>query len=78
MYPKPNSQQADKRSSSKREQLTDLLVNKFRNKYQVNLSEELELDRALKTEITKCVHNTHALTEKDLNDLDIVVATAVL
>jgi len=44
----------------------------------VNLAEEMELDRALKTEITKCVHNTHTLTEKDLNELDSVVATAVL
>ena len=55
MYPKPSSSNSQDRSFNKREQLTDLLINKFRNKYQVNLGLEMDLDRQLRNDITKCV-----------------------
>ena len=74
MYPKPQQARASSNHSTtrnnKREQLTDLLVNKFRNKYAINLQQEQDLDLKLKNEVIKCVQQTHALQEKDLNELD--------
>ena len=49
MYPKPQQARASSNHSTtrhnKREQLTDLLVNKFRNKYAINLQQEQDLAR---------------------------------
>jgi hypothetical protein len=38
MYPKPSSSSSDKRKSGTRDQLSDLLMNKFRSKYHINLT----------------------------------------
>ena len=53
MYPRTSSRSNQSSSSSSdkrpkgREQLSDLLMNKFRSKYNVNLAQERELDLAV-------------------------------
>ena len=61
MYPKTTNSRTNGQTLSqtqklgnnpqKREQLADLLVNKFRNKYHVNIGLETDLDSAIKIAI---------------------------
>lgn len=70
MYPKPGSSKDSNRGKSSREQLSDLLMNKFRGKYSVNVTQERELDIAIQAEVKKALSVVNSLTEKDLNALD--------
>jgi len=73
MYPRTSSRSNQSSSSSSdkrpkgREQLSDLLMNKFRSKYNVNLAQERELDLAVQNEVKKALAQTHSMQEKDLN-----------
>ena len=55
----------------------DLLLNKFRAKYNVNLTKESELDHLILVEITAVLNEVKSLQEKDLNQLDGKIGTAV-
>lgn len=78
MYPKSTaSSQSGKQKGSQREVLADLLHNKFRNKYHVDLTQESALDSKIKAEIAKMVTNKPSLHEKDLNELDRRIVTVV-
>ena len=50
-------------------QLSLLLINKFRNKYNINKSTEAELDKLIKDKTTDLVNSDNML-EKQLTDLD--------
>ena len=50
-----------------------MLLNKFRNKYEVNLLNERELDSVIRAEITRIINEVPTLSEKDLNELDQTV-----
>lgn len=77
MYPKPSSSRSSSSQVGRREQLTDLLMNKFRSKYHVNLSTERDIDNEIRKEIEKALKATHSLQEKDLNEIDAKVAVFV-
>jgi len=63
MYPKPSSSQTKDsgRGKGSREQLNDLLMNKFRSKFQVNLSAERELDIHIQNEVKKALSVVNSL-----------------
>ena len=46
-----------------------MLLNKFRNKYEVNLLNERELDSVIRAEITRIINEVPTLSEKDLKTL---------
>ena len=79
MYPKStaSSSQSGKQKPSQREVLADLLHNKFRNKFSVDVVAERTLDSKIKAEITKMVTSKASLHEKDLNELDRRIVTVV-
>ena len=53
MYPK---QAGTSKKASAREQLAELLTNKFRNRYSINLQTEAQIDQGIAKEIQKVVH----------------------
>ena len=50
MYGKPKSERGSSKAH-KREQIGTLLINKFRNKYHVNPTEEMDIDKLIQNEI---------------------------
>jgi hypothetical protein len=66
------TQSLDERRMMKREQLADLLLNKFRNMHSVHTVKESQLDAMIKSEITRFVMPSHGWSpqEKDINRLD--------
>jgi len=59
MYPaksQTSSQRSSTNKANAREQLGELLSNKFRNRYSINVQQEYDLDSAIHKEITKVVH----------------------
>ena len=67
----------DQKKLAKREQLADLLINKFRNKYNLNVSAERDLDNKITTLVSKVVIQDAPVGEKELNELDKVIAECV-
>ena len=58
MYPKQSqtkSQAQDDKKQAKREQLAQLLINKFRNKYSINPSTERDLDTLIQDEVKQLI-----------------------
>ena len=53
MYPRQESSRS--RSTASRNQLADLLINKFRIRFKVNLNTEKDLDRIVVDEVTKLI-----------------------
>lgn len=47
MYPKNNAKAAGPNKQATREQLSELLINKFRNKYNVSTQNESSLDATI-------------------------------
>jgi hypothetical protein len=60
----------------KKQQLSILLVNKFRNKYMVNGSKEYHVDKIIKDEIKK-MFDEGTTTESALNKLDKKLETLI-
>ena len=67
----------DQKKLAKREQLADLLINKFRNKYSVNIHEEREIDGIIKLEVSRFILPGTTVHEKDINELDRTIQNAV-
>ena len=67
MYPKHGS---TGKKAGAREQLAELLTNKFRNRYSINLQTEGQIDQDIAKEIQKVVHQEASVSERDLNELD--------
>jgi hypothetical protein len=72
MYPKSTTSRARSNSNKQtaRDQLSELLINKFRNRYNINVSTERDLDATIQNEVTKVVKQEASVTERDLNELD--------
>ena len=86
MYPKSHPTMAGKQSPSrknnsdagsvtggKRQQLTLLLVNKFRNKFHINVSAEAKLDTMVRNHVTRLLNGqggSSSITERALQELD--------
>lgn len=68
MYPKNSSQALNKsidfKKQAKREQLANLLINKFRNKYDINPVTEKKLDDQICEQIKELVLLQDNLSEK--------------
>jgi hypothetical protein len=72
MYPKSTTSRTRSNSNKQtaRDQLSELLINKFRNRYNINVSSERDLDATIQNEVTKVVKQEASVTERDLNELD--------
>ena len=72
MYPKQAGRQRSNSNSrtGAREQLAELLLNKFRNRYSISAATERDLDASLQKEISRVVKQEASVTERDLNELD--------
>ena len=81
MYPKSTVSKTTSQASSKkhqtRQQLSELLINKFRNKYNLNVSAERDLDNKITTLVSKVVIQDAPVGEKELNELDKVITECV-
>ena len=81
MYPKSTVSKTTSQASSKkhqtRQQLSELLINKFRNKYNLNVSAERDLDNKITSLVSKVVIQDAPVGEKELNELDKVIAECV-
>jgi len=55
MYPKTNGKATGPNKQATREQLNELLVNKFRNKYNVSVQNEQGLDATIQKEVSRIV-----------------------
>jgi hypothetical protein len=51
---------------SKREQISRLLITKFRNKFQISLQQEADLDAKICDQVNSVVKTDEALGEKQL------------
>jgi|LakMenEpi03Aug12_release.lakeMendotaPanAssembly.Ray.scaffolds.fasta_scaffold3159338_1 hypothetical protein len=74
MYPKSQNsttrQDADQRKQAKREQLADLLLQKFRGKHHINPTSEGELDTFIKLAVQRFITPKSSIKDQDINDLD--------
>lgn len=75
MYPKrtassPTGNTRDVEKMQKQEQLMQLLVNKFRNKFRVSMSEQSEIDSIIKYNVATLITSGN-MTEKNLKELDL-------
>ncbi len=84
MYPKQHPagspdlrKSMDFKKQQKREQLAALLVNKFRNKYQISLSSEKALDDLVQSAVSEMVSRDCSMSEKHLRELDAKIAAQV-
>lgn len=75
MYPRQESSRS--RSTASRNQLADLLINKFRIRFKVNLNTEKDLDRIVVDEVTKLIKKDSSVSEKDLHMIERVIKQAV-
>lgn len=67
MYPRSPAPNA---KASSRDQLSELLLNKFRNRYNIKMASERDLDSNICREVQKLVKRDASVTERDLNELD--------
>ena len=67
----------DHRLATPREQLSELLINKFRNKYHVNVSQERDLDAIIAKEVSRVVKQDAPVGERELNQVDRTIGEAV-
>ena len=82
MYPKtPQAslhKSMDFKKQQKREQLSSLLVSKFRTKYQISATRNPELDALLHDQVVELLQsNNNAMSEKALRELDLKFAAQV-
>lgn len=75
MYPKrtassPSGNARDLEKMQKQEQLMQLLVNKFRNKFRVSMSDQAEIDSIIKYNVATLITSGN-MTEKNLRELDV-------
>lgn len=79
MYPKSTAGKHASGSNKQhtREQLSELLINKFRNKYNVNTSTERDLDAKIGKEVSRVVMQDAPVGERELNEVDKVISAAV-
>jgi DNA-directed RNA polymerase specialized sigma24 family protein len=84
MYPKthpagsPDHRQSmECKKQQKREQLAALLINKFRNKYRINLASEKDLDDLVQKAVSDMIRKENTMCEKNLRELDSRIATQV-
>lgn len=64
------------KQNKKREQLANLLVNKFRNKYNVNSAKDAKIDAIIQKEVSSLLQGGHA-TEANLFKLDSKLETLI-
>jgi len=67
----------DFKKQQKRDQLTSLLVNKFRNKYLISLQSERALDEKIQCCVIEMVTKDANMTERSLHALDRQLAKIV-
>lgn len=77
MYPKASAKSAGPNKQATREQLSELLINKFRNKYSVNVQQERDLDAVVTKEVARIVMQEAPVGERELNEVDRIIAAAV-
>lgn len=79
MYPKSTASKNASGSNKQhtREQLSELLINKFRNKYNVNTSTERDLDAKIGKEVQRVVMQDAPVGERELNEVDKLISAAV-
>ena len=61
---------ADSKRAAKRDQLASLLINKFRNKFNINITSERDLDERICKEVQTLVGSNASVTERHLSNLD--------
>lgn len=64
------SQSGDHKRAAKRDQLASLLINKFRNKFAINITNERDLDERICKEVNTLVNSNASVTERHLSNLD--------
>jgi hypothetical protein len=84
MYPKSHPagspdlrKSMEDKKQQKREQLAALLINKFRNKYRINLANEKELDDLVQKSVSEMIRKDNTMCEKNLRELDQRIANQV-
>lgn len=77
MYPKTNGKASGPNKQATREQLSELLINKFRNKYSVNVQSEGGLDSCIQKEVSRIVRQEAPVGERELNEVDRIICSAV-
>ena len=77
MYPKSLTSRSSSNKQTAREQLSELLTNKFRNRYNINYETERDLDDTIQKEVNQLVKKESSVTERDLNDLDKHISAKV-
>ena len=77
MYAKSSTSRSTTNKQNARDQLSELLINKFRNRYNINVGQERDLDCAIQKEVTKVVQQVATVTERDLNELDKKIGVCV-
>jgi hypothetical protein len=78
MYPKTNGKATGPNKQATRDQLNELLINKFRNKYSVSVQNEQGLDACIQKEVSRIVRQEAPVGERELNEVDRIIATAVM
>jgi hypothetical protein len=69
MYPKQPQFSRNNSRSSKRDQVARLLITKFRNKFNINLTDEQPLDLKIQEHVNSIIKSDEPLTEKQLVQL---------
>jgi hypothetical protein len=77
MYPKTNGKATGPNKQATREQLSELLINKFRNKYSVSVQNEQGLDAVIQKEVARIVKQEAPVGERELNEVDRIICAAV-
>ena len=73
----PRQDSSRSRSTASRNHLTDLLINKFRIRFKVNLNTEKNLDRMIVDEVNKLIKKDSSISEKDLHIMEREIKAAV-
>lgn len=78
MYPKASASQRSGSNTKQatRDQLSELLINKFRNKYSIKQSDR-DLDAVIVKEVTRVVKQDAPVGERELNEVDRIICKAV-
>jgi hypothetical protein len=67
----------DFKKQIKREQLAQLLINKFRNKYNINSATEKDLDTLIQDEVKQLILHEANVSENQLTALDKAISSTV-
>ena len=70
MYPKSTTSSTHSTKSNTRQQLAELLINKFRTKYNITLGSERQLDQIIEKEVSKVLKQEAAIGQKELNEIN--------